>query len=261
MSNFREKKYHILNILGGIILFAVPALILYKHLNPLQAPPQTLLPSSLVLYLCKVFKNDNVRGIFFQCLTTGYITWAILYTYQALRERKNLFLNLIHIENKEEQFDRQTKNIYIGIFAFMIIIIATISLIITPSLLLKNPLSSSLNRQFFISFIIFSFVLGYGASTVFLICRFLVRYATIFQDFSIFQYTYSEFKDIVQLHLEFSRISAIGLAFASCMTYFYWKFQVVTVLWYSIGIFSLVLFIFFPQEAFHKVPKDKKALN
>jgi hypothetical protein len=86
----------------------------------------------------------------------------------------------------------------------------------------------------------------------------MVRYTRYPLSFSIFQYPYSKFRHIVRLHLKFAWITATGLLFASLMTYCYWKFQLFTIVWYFVGIFSVVFFIYFPQRAFYKVLQTKK---
>jgi hypothetical protein len=150
MIQIQQKKYVLLNFSFWILLFCIPALILYKT----------------TIDFIDITKYETILGILFQCLTAGYIAWAILYSYFTLQKEKNTFIELIQSNNKEEWFSNEINDIYKGTYTFIILIIIAILLILTPLFLIGNPLPSSSSLHFYITFLTLSLVMGGGASMI-----------------------------------------------------------------------------------------------
>ncbi|OIO27386.1 MAG: hypothetical protein AUJ60_09245 [Nitrospirae bacterium CG1_02_44_142] len=224
-----------------ILFFGIPALILFITTKKSYS------------------NNATVFGFLFQCLTTGYIAWAIQYTYSTLYKKEKVFTELMQAEqNLSDWYRSEINNIYKGPYAYSIFLVTAILLFLTPVSLIGNPLPRNSAVQFYITFGILSCVMGVGASTVFLIARFMARYAKCTLNFSIFQYNHSNLQFVVKLQLIFAGITSLGYLLAAFMTFFYWGFQTVTIIWYLAGIASVLFFFIYPQLEFHKLLQARK---
>jgi hypothetical protein len=224
-----------------VLFFGIPALLLFVSIRTYHST------------------GVNVFGFLFQCLTAGYIAWAIQYTYSTLYKQEAVFTKLMQVEqNPTDWYHIEVYSIYKGKYAYSIFFVTAMLLFLTPVYLIGNPLPSILSVQFYITFGVLSCVMGVGASTVFLIARFMARYARCDLNFSIFQYNHSNFHFIVKLQLIFAGITSLGYLLAAFMTFFYWGFQTVTIIWYLAGIASVLFFFIYPQLEFHKLLQARK---
>ncbi|MBI4685369.1 MAG: hypothetical protein HY755_09235 [Nitrospirae bacterium] len=211
-----------------------------------------VMPASILFIGTEEFLTiKKALGALFQWITTGYIAWAILYSYSTLNRKENIFSELMK-PNNSFNYQEEINNIHKGALSYTIFLVVAICLFFTPYFLIGNPLPE-LSYQFYIAFLILSFVMGIAASTVYLIAHFMARYAKNQIVFSIFNYSHSKFQLIVKLQLRFVFITSVGYIFTALTTFFYWGFNKVTVGWYLAGIVFVLFFIFYPQMAFHNL--------
>lgn len=207
-------------------------------------------------------------GALFQCIATGYIAWAVIYSYSALKKEIKTFADLIQDDqeetnpsetiNKQEWVIREIDVIYNGRTTYLIFVLIAIGLFSTVVFVIGNPLSQFSSIPFYVTFAFFSLIAGFGGSTVFLIGHFLVQYGNQRLSVSIFQYPYSPFRFIGQLQLKFAWITAIGYFFAASMTVLYWGIQPSTIFWLFVGIAFVIGFFIYPQLGFHKHLRNLK---
>lgn len=254
-----------------VVSLRPPPLMLFLNPSRLRYPCALLSGILTVILLgsidLSVIGWGKAIGALFQCIATGYIAWAVIYSYSTLENHKQMFADLIkpqeitnqnRIKDKKYELVKEINIIYRSKTVYFIFALIALGLFSTVVFGIGNPLSPSSEISFYVTFAIFSLVAGFGGSTVFLIGRFMVRYANCPLSFSIFQYPYSQFRFIGQLQLKFAWITAIGYFFGASMTVFYWGIQPFTVFWLFIGIAFVIGFFIYPQLAFHKQLRYEK---
>ncbi|MDI6890568.1 MAG: hypothetical protein QMC83_06470 [Thermodesulfovibrionales bacterium] len=253
-SGDNRKKQEVVSLRPPpLMLFLSPSRVRY---------PCTLLSGILTVILLgsidlSVIGWEKAIGALCQCIATGYIAWAVIYSYSTLENHKQMFADLIKVpgatnqggtKDKKYELIEEINIIYRSKSAYLIFVVFAMGLFFTVVFLIGNPLSHSSVIPFYVTFAIFSLVAGFGGSTVFLVGRFMVRYANHSTlSFSIFQYPYSQFRFIGQLQLKFAWITAIGYFFGALMTVLYWGIQPSTIFWLFVGIAFVIGFFIYPQ--------------
>ncbi len=83
-----------------------PPLLRFLNLLRLPVPYPLYVFTSIItaILLNDLIMSDvgNVKkiGALFQCIATGYITWAVIYSYSALKNEIKTFASLIQTDNK-----------------------------------------------------------------------------------------------------------------------------------------------------------------
>ena len=251
------------------------------NLDPFKPPPlliffnsskKTPSPSSIFLFMAilviilfigkdlSFFKTGEGIGGLLLSITTGYFVWAIIFSYQTIKEHKEKFMNLIKSENEKFNVVHEINHIYTSITTYSIVTIIAISLFGTALFLLSSPPSSYSPISFYVTFAVFSLVAGFAGASVLLIGRFMVRYSKIELSSSIFQYPYSPLRFIGRMQLKFAFITTMGFFLGAVMTYLYWGINDITMIWLFIAIILVIGFFFFPQKSFHKKIKEEKSI-